>query len=88
MNNIKVLTPLRSIREKCLDCVCGSANEVKLCPCDGKQSTWCSLWPYRLGRRPAGSKKRVLSDAQRQAMGERMKKMVEARKAKKQASAL
>ena len=76
-------SPIKSIREKCLDC-CGTANEVKICPCDGKQSSWCALWPYRLGRRPDGGKKRVLSDAQRQAMRERGKKLAESRKAKKE----
>lgn len=76
-------TPLKSIREKCLDCVCGSANEVKLCPCDGKQSTFCALWPYRFGRRPEGSKKRVLTAEQRLAMAERLKKVRKIRKDKK-----
>ena len=41
-------TPLRSIREKCLDCCCGSAREVKLCP-----SQECSLYPFRFGHNPA-----------------------------------
>lgn len=71
-------TPLKSIREKCLDC-CQSANEVKLCPCDGKQSTFCSLYPYRFGRRPLGSKKRVLTDEQKAKITERFKKAREAR---------
>ena len=30
MSEIKV--PLKAIRAKCLDCCCGQANEVKLCP--------------------------------------------------------
>jgi hypothetical protein len=38
------LTRNRAIRAKCLDCCCGSANEVRLCPSHG-----CPLWPYRLG---------------------------------------
>lgn len=43
----KKLTPMKAIRLKCLDCCCGQAAEVKLCP-----STDCSLYPYRMGHRP------------------------------------
>ena len=43
----KILTPIKSIRAKCLDCVCGQKQEVKLCP-----SKACPLHPYRLGHRP------------------------------------
>jgi hypothetical protein len=45
---MKKLTPLKAIRKKCLDCVCGSANEVKLCPSDD-----CPLFTYRFGKNPA-----------------------------------
>ena len=41
------MTPIKAIRAKCLDCCCGQANEVKLCPI-----TDCSLYPYRLGHNP------------------------------------
>lgn len=44
----KKITPLRAIREKCLDCVLGSSNEVALCPMENK----CSLWPFRFGKNP------------------------------------
>lgn len=43
----KKRTPLRAIREKCLDCVCGSSQEVSLCPSRG-----CPLWAFRFGRNP------------------------------------
>ena len=43
----KILTPVKAIRAKCLDCMCGSAQEVRLCPV-----TDCSLYPYRLGHNP------------------------------------
>ena len=43
----KRLTPVKAIREKCLDCCCGSANEVKLCTIER-----CALWPYRFGKNP------------------------------------
>ena len=40
----KPLTRKRAMREKCLECCCGSKHEVKHCPITG-----CALWPYRLG---------------------------------------
>jgi hypothetical protein len=43
----KHLTPLKAIREKCIECA-GSIKEVKLC-----QDVNCALFPYRLGRNPA-----------------------------------
>lgn len=42
-----MLTPLKAIRAKCLDCCCGSSNEVRLCPCPD-----CYLYPYRFGHNP------------------------------------
>ena len=41
------MTPLKAIRVKCLDCCCGQAHEVKLCPCSD-----CSLYPFRFGNNP------------------------------------
>ena len=41
------MTPLKAIRAKCLDCCCGQAYEVKLCPCSD-----CSLYPFRFGNNP------------------------------------
>ena len=40
----KTLTPVKAIREKCLDCCAWSKREVKLCVC-----TDCSLYPFRFG---------------------------------------
>ena len=40
-------TPLKAIRLKCLDCCCGSSNEVKLCSIEH-----CALYPYRFGKNP------------------------------------
>ncbi|HGJ65017.1 TPA: hypothetical protein ENS27_06450 [bacterium] len=44
----KVMTPSKSVRAYCLDCCCGSAYEVKLCPAGD-----CPIHPYRLGNRPS-----------------------------------
>lgn len=42
-----MLTPLKAIRTKCLDCCCGNPNEVRLCPVVD-----CPLYPYRDGHNP------------------------------------
>ena len=44
-----MLTPIKAIRAKCLDCVCWQPKEVRLCP-----SEKCPLHPYRMGHRPKG----------------------------------
>lgn len=43
----KRTTPMKAIRLKCLDCCCGSSNEVKLCTVVG-----CALHPFRDGHNP------------------------------------
>ena len=43
----KILTPLKAIRAKCMDCCCGQAKEIKLCNMKN-----CPLYPYRMGKRP------------------------------------
>jgi len=40
----EVATLRAAIRNNCLECCCGSAKDVRLCPCTG-----CWLWPYRHG---------------------------------------
>jgi len=40
-------TPVKAIRQKCLDCTCGQYEEIRLCPIID-----CALYPYRMGRRP------------------------------------
>ena len=42
-----LLTPMKAIRAKCLDCCCGQVKAVKEC-----QIETCRLWPYRMGKRP------------------------------------
>lgn len=60
------MTPLKAIRAKCLDCCCGSFNEVKMCPC-----TDCSLYEFRFGKNPY--LKRELTDEQREKAAQRLK---------------
>jgi hypothetical protein len=40
-------TALKAIRLKCLECVCGSSNEVKLC-----SAPKCPLFIWRFGHLP------------------------------------
>ena len=47
----KRISPLKAIRLKCLDCCCGSSNEVKLCPAAN-----CPLHPFREGHDPFRAK--------------------------------
>lgn len=44
---MKVLTPIKSIRAKCLECSAGQFQEIRLCPCVD-----CPLFSYRMGKRP------------------------------------
>ena len=43
----EILSPLKAIRAKCIDCMCGQVQEVRLCPCED-----CALHPYRMGHNP------------------------------------
>ena len=40
-------TPVKSNREKCLDCCTGQIKEVRQCT-----AVDCPLYPYRMGKRP------------------------------------
>lgn len=42
----KILSPMKSIRKKCLECS-GTSFEIKYCQC-----VECPLWAYRLGEKP------------------------------------
>lgn len=42
-----MLSPLKAIRAKCIDCCCGNQQEVRLCPAED-----CPVWPYRMGHNP------------------------------------
>ena len=48
----KRISPLKAIRLKCLDCCCGSSNEVKMCP-----RTNCPIYPFREGHNPFVAKR-------------------------------
>lgn len=63
---------LKVIHEKCIDCCCGSVQEVKLCTVEH-----CPLHPYREGKNPY--KTRTMSEEQRAAAAERLRKAREAK---------
>ena len=44
---MKVKTPLKAIRAKCIDCCCGQLHDIRECTL-----MKCPLHPYRMGRRP------------------------------------
>ena len=54
---MQVLTPVKAIRAKCLDCTCNQPVEVRLCTV-----TKCPLFPYRMGHRPQKSDSKVKGD--------------------------
>jgi hypothetical protein len=58
--------PLKAIREKCLDCCCGNASEVRKCVSED-----CPSWPYRMGTNPF-CKKRELSPQQKRERAARL----------------
>ena len=59
-------SPLKAIRQHCLECCCGSAYEVKNCVIYD-----CNLYPFRLGNNPF--RKREMTEEQKQATAERLK---------------
>ncbi len=58
--------PVKAIREKCIDCCCGSANEVKLCTVES-----CALYPFRFGKNPYRTK-REMTEEQKAAARKRL----------------
>ena len=68
--NQKNLSPLKSIRAKCLECSNGSFAEVRLCPIVD-----CNLYFWRFGKNP--NRKLNLSPEKRKALSDRMKKTLQ-----------
>lgn len=70
---MKEVSPMKAIRLKCLDCSCGSSEEVKNC-----FAKKCPLYQFRFGYKldeNGNRRKRDLTDEQRQEMAERLKKV-------------
>ena len=60
--------PMKAIREKCRDCCCGDASEVRKCV-----AIDCALWPFRMGKNPF-RKRRELSVDEKRMRAERVRK--------------
>ena len=58
--------PVKAIREKCIECSCGSPLEVRECAV-----TKCPLYPFRFGKNPYRSK-RELSEDQKAMLAHRL----------------
>lgn len=69
-----IKNPVKAIRAYCVEiCCCGSANEVKLCPIPE-----CPLYSFRFGKNIFRTK-RELTEEQKTAMAERLKKARDAK---------
>jgi len=62
----KIISPLKAIRAKCLECSTGSPVVVKNC-----NIPECELFNFRFGKNPF-RKKRILTDEQRKEIVERL----------------
>jgi len=80
IRNNKGRQPLKAIRKKCLNCSVYNNKLVKNCyasdPVEDRsnifQGTYCTLYPYRMGKNPKKAGK--MSAEQREKSRERMKK--------------
>lgn len=71
----EITSPLKAIKQFCLDCCGGDRNWQKNC-----DSKICPLVPFRMGKNPFTTRgKREYTEEEKEAMRERMKKAREAR---------
>ena len=70
----EIRNPVKAIRAFCVECCGGSSNEVKLCP-----ATECQLYAFRFGKNPYRTK-REMTEEQRAAASERLRKAREKQK--------
>ena len=67
----ELTSPLKAIRAYCIECCCGSAYEVSLCP-----ATECELHGFRFGKNPY-KKTRELTEEQKAELVSRFSKQSE-----------
>ncbi len=53
------LTPLKAIRQKCIDCSGYELKEVRDCPFDGRRDKECPLYPLRMGKGSRATLKQI-----------------------------
>lgn len=75
-------SPLYRIRKHCLDCMGGSYREVERC-----SATDCALYPFRMGKNPFRAK-REMTEEQRAAAAERLRKARENKSAEESGQSL
>ena len=68
MEEKKITNPVKAIRAMCLDCCCGSTNEIKLCT-----ATRCPLYPFREGANPYRTP-RQYTEEQKAALASRLRR--------------
>lgn len=73
----KPMSLMKAVRAKCLDCCGGNKSVIPVCGISN-----CPLYPFRLGKNP--NRTRNMTDEQRQAASERMKKAWEKRRKNKE----
>lgn len=73
MEKKEITSPTKAIRAFCLDCLGGSWHEVKNCSAPD-----CYLYPFRFGKNPFRAK-REMTEEQRAAAAERLRKARENR---------
>lgn len=73
MEEGKIITPVKAIRAKCLECSCGRRSEVERC-----QIRECPLYAYRHGKNP-NRKPRELTEIQRERLRANLQKAREKR---------
>lgn len=61
---MKKNTPIKSIRQHCLECSCQQKGEVLNCHLED-----CPLHPYRLGKNPNRKRKAVIQESGELALG-------------------
>jgi len=78
---MKEITPMKAIRQKCLDCSCGQLSEVKECSIKN-----CALYPFRMGYKldENGNRRKgkPLSEEAKKKATDRLRKLAEERKIK------
>ena len=78
---MKEITPMKAIRQKCLDCSCEQLSEVKECSIKN-----CALYPFRVGYKldENGNRRKgkPLSEEAKKKATDRLRKLAEERKIK------
>lgn len=59
-------SPMKAIREKCLDCTANQPSEVQRC-----EAASCALWPFRANKHPytSGAREKSLHEHDRKQSG-------------------